>query len=78
MLRSSMSNASRRPKQRVDDDLANDRHDLLPVFEPGRIYLRCGSCLYETEGWTLRPYTPAPGHLNGLKIILPFAMFHGR
>lgn len=29
-------------------------HELLRVFEPGRLYLRCTSCTYETPGWTLK------------------------
>jgi hypothetical protein len=39
-------------------------HELLRSFEPGRVCLRCTSCLYETPGWTLRasrqPADPRP------------------
>ena len=31
-----------------------DGHDLVPRFEPDRIYLRCVSCSFETPGWHLK------------------------
>jgi hypothetical protein len=29
-------------------------HELLRSFEPGRVFLQCTSCSYETPGWTLK------------------------
>ena len=29
-------------------------HELMRSFEPNRVYMRCTSCPYETQGWTLK------------------------
>jgi hypothetical protein len=29
-------------------------HELMRSFEPNRVCLRCTSCPYETQGWTLK------------------------
>lgn len=35
-------------------------HDVLPQFEPDRMFLRCVSCGHESPGWVLDGPTPAP------------------
>jgi len=35
-------------------------HDVLPQFDPNRMYLRCVSCGHESPGWALDGPTPAP------------------
>jgi len=29
-------------------------HELMRGYSPGRLYLRCTSCSYETPGWRLK------------------------
>ena len=50
-------------------------HELVRTFEPGRIYLRCTSCPYETPGWRLKESrTPATRHQVRPALILDDAM----
>ena len=29
-------------------------HELVRSYSPGRVYLKCTSCPYETPGWTFK------------------------
>lgn len=54
-------------------------HDLLLSVEPGKMWLRCTSCPYETPGWVIKDTLVRSAELNARPLVTQHAsrMFDG-